>query len=172
MSPRPDPSRSATALLAAALSLAPATGRPQTIADYGRAQRALLEATMAQTAARAAAISASSPAAPASVAAGASPALANAATGPAGLPTRGPGPARAEPSLAVSGVFSSPRAAWAEIVVDGRAWRLSRGDDVPGTAWRVAAVSADEVRLDRVVAGSAGRSAVPRQRRFVLGSGR
>ena len=169
MSPRPDPSWSATALLAAALTLVPSGGRPQTIADYGRAQRALLEATMTQTAARAAALRASSPTTPGPAPSGAAPPPTVSPPGPSGRPA---GPARVEPSLVVSGVFSSPRAAWAEIVVDGRAWRLSRGDDVPGTAWRVAAVSADEVRLDRVAGGPSPGSAVPRQRRFVLGGGR
>ena len=112
----------------------------QTIGDYSRAQRALLESTMAQAAARAAGQpgAASAPATP--VAAGAVPAPPARLRPAAGMPS---------PTVRVSGVFTSLASAVAEVVVDGAPYLLVAGQGVPGTAWRVESVAADQVVLDR-----------------------
>ena len=111
----------------------------QTIADYSRAQRALLESTMSQAAARSAGLAASAPAvaAPASVAASAPP-------------PRMAMPAMA-PAVQVSGVFASRGGAVAEVVVNATAYLLGAGQGVPGTVWHV-----ETVAIDRVVLGRQG----------------
>jgi type IV pilus biogenesis protein PilP len=115
-----------------ALVLAPPLAA-QTIADYSRAQRTLLEATMTLAAARSAGIGAS---APASAVAAAAPAL------------QRPQPP-AEPVVRVSGVFASASRSMAEVAVDGNAYLLSVGQGVPGTAWSVGAIAAERVVLMR-----------------------
>ena len=116
----------------------------QTIADYSRAQRALLESTMSQAAARSAGLAASAPAvaAPASVAASAPP-------------PRMAMPAMA-PAVQVSGVFASRGGAVAEVVVNATAYLLGAGQGVPGTAWHV-----ETVAIDRVVLGRQGGAGAP-----------
>ncbi len=107
----------------------------QTIADYSRAQRTLLENTMTQAAARSAGLGASAPAPAASVAA-APP-----------LPTpRLPLPS-VTPAVQVSGVFSSSNGAIAEVVVNATPYLLGVGQGVPGTAWHVESVAIDRVVL-------------------------
>ena len=116
----------------------------QTIADYSRAQRALLESTMSQAAARSAGLATSAPAvaAPASVAASAPP-------------PRMAMPAMA-PAVQVSGVFASRGGAVAEVVVNATAYLLGAGQGVPGTAWHV-----ETVAIDRVVLGRQGGAGAP-----------
>ena len=116
--------------------VAPLTGA-QTIADYSRAQRALLESTMSQAAARSAGLAASAPAVAASTSV--------AASVPAPRMTM---PAMA-PAVQVSGVFASRGDAVAEVVVNATAYLLGVGQGVPGTAWHVEAIAIDRVVLGR-----------------------
>ena len=137
MSPR----ASRLVALFATVSLGLPIARAQTIADYSRAQRALLESTMSQAAARSAGFGAPAPAVAASV-----PAVTASMPRPM-LPTR---PATVpSPGIQVSGVFASSAAALAEIVVNSTPYLLQAGQGVPGTAWRVEAVAVDRVVLGR-----------------------
>ena len=114
--------------------------RAQTIADYSRAQRLLLESTMSQAAARSAGLGAPAPAAAASVAA--TPAASTPRPMPPSLPAPGPG-------IQVSGVFASSASSVAEIVVNATAYLLQAGQGVPGTGWHVESVAVDRVVLSR-----------------------
>ena len=121
-------------------------GRPagaQTIGDYSRAQRAVLENTMIQAAARSAGLGASAPAMAASSMAG-----------PPLLVPRGNLPALG-PAMQVSGVFASSVDSVAEVVVNATAYLLGVGQGVPGTSWRVESVAIDRVVLSRRVVGGA-----------------
>lgn len=126
----------------------------QTIADYSRAQRAMLEAAMTQAAARSAGLGASAPgpvaSAPMAVATN-PPVVAQAATASRMASLSSP------PSSAVqvSGVFATSAGSLAEVVVDATSYLLRAGEGVPGTDWRV-----DAVAIDRVVLSRQGRGAV------------
>jgi type IV pilus biogenesis protein PilP len=145
---------SARKSIAFALIVAATLTGAQSIGDYSRAQRALLEAGMVQAAARSMAMAAS----------GAAPSAsgASAAGYRAGLATLG----RDEPvdsNVEVRGVFESRMRTFAEVSVGGTAYLLSSGQPVPGTGWFVKAVSADRVVLSRPGPGGGstrdGRSA-------------
>lgn len=117
--------------------------KAQTIADYSRAQRALIESTMIQAAARSAGLGASAPlAAVSSVAVQAPPAPRSALPVPL-------------PAVQVGGVFASRVGAVAEILVNATAYLLAAGQGVPGTAWRVESVAIDRVVLSRPAVGAA-----------------
>jgi type IV pilus biogenesis protein PilP len=120
----------------------------QTIADYSRAQRLLLESTMAQAAARSAGLGASIPAVGAPSSVTPLPALQPAR---ASLPQRpqGGAPLPVPATLQVSGVFASSRGVVAEVVVNATPYLLGAGQGVPGTAWRVESVTVDGVVLAR-----------------------
>ena len=118
--------------------VAPLVGA-QTIADYSRAQRALLESTMSQAAARSAGMAASVPVMAASTSVAASAPLPRMAM-----------PAVA-PAVQVSGVFAARGGAVAEVVVNATAYLLGAGQRVPGTAWHV-----ETIAIDRVVLGRQG----------------
>jgi len=142
---------------AAALAIAAPLAHAQTIADYSRAQRAMLENAMAQSAARSAGLG--------------TPAPASAASMPAPLPTL---PARAAlpplgQSVEVSGVFVSNAGAIAEIIVNGTPYLLEAGARVPGSPWEVRAVAVDRVVLARQ-GGAAADEAGARWRVFALPS--
>jgi hypothetical protein len=124
----------------------------QTIADYSRAQRAMLETAMAQAAARSAGLGASAPASPGS-ATMASPA-ASLLAAPVAAASRMTLPAPS-PAVQVSGVFSTSAGSLAEVVVDATAYLLRAGEGVPGTAWHV-----ETVAIDRVVLSRQGRGTV------------
>lgn len=119
--------------------------RAQTIADYSRAQRAVLESAMTQAAARSAGLAVAVPAAAAS-------APAPAASVPAPLHAALTPPA---PSLEVSGVFASSAGTLAEVVVNSTPYLLEAGERVPGTAWEVRVVAVDRVVLGRPGGGAA-----------------
>lgn len=125
--------RCAALTLASVAPLAPA----QTIGDYSRAQRAMLESAMTQSAARSAGLGAPAPASAASMPAP-----------PAALPahTAWPPPM---PSIEVSGVFASSAGTIAEVVVNSTPYLLAAGERVPGTPWEVRAVAVDRVVLAR-----------------------
>jgi len=119
----------------AGLSLAVSTAGAQTIADYSRAQRALLESTMAQAAARSAGLGASAPAS------------APAAASPPSVPR--PAPLPAAPAVQVGGVFACADGIVAEVIVNATAYLLGAGQGVPGTAWLVESIEVDRVVLGR-----------------------
>jgi hypothetical protein len=124
-------------LLTCVLALVATFAGAQTIADYSRAQRALLESTMSQAAARSAGFAASAPV----VAASAS----IAASTPA---SRAPLPSM-PPTVQVSGVFASRDGVLAEVVVNTTPYLLGTGQSVPGTPWRVETIGVDRVVLSR-----------------------
>ncbi len=126
-------------VLSAVLLLGLPIARAQTIADYSRAQRALLESAMSQAAARSAGFAAPAPTLAASV-------PAPAASMPRPMLPASPAPA---PGIQVSGVFASSAVSLAEIVVNETSYLLQSGQGVPGTAWRVEAVAVDRVVLIR-----------------------
>ena len=116
--------------------------RAQTIADYSRAQRAWLETTMSQSAARATGSAASMPAV--------QPSTLPAAAPPVPVPARLSSVSVAvAPAVQVSGVFKSGGMAVAEVVVNATAYLLEPGQPVPGTPWMVDAVAVDRVVLAR-----------------------
>jgi len=116
----------------------------QTIADYSRAQRAVLESAMTQSAERSAGSAAPASASAASMTAAAAP----------GRPAHSMAPSAA-PSIDVSGVFSSSAGAIAEVLVNSTPYLLEAGERVPGTAWEVRAVGVDRVVLARLGTGVA-----------------
>jgi len=123
--------------------VAPLVGA-QTIADYSRAQRALLESTMSLAAARSAGLAASAPALAASTSV-AAPAPSPRVSMPLVVP-----------AVQVSGVFASRGGAVAEVVVNATPYLLGAGQSVPGTAWHV-----ETVAIDRVVLGRQGGAGAP-----------
>jgi type IV pilus biogenesis protein PilP len=146
------------------LALFPPSTAAQTIADYSRAQRSLLESTMVQAAARSAGLGASAPAAgpgtPAPVAA--APAL------PA---PHAPSPPMA-PAVQVSGVFASRDEAIAEVVVNATPYLLGAGQGVPGTAWHVESITIDRVVLSRRGSTVAAADAEAARKVFALPASR
>ena len=170
----PRPRARLVAVLAACSACAapPLSAAAQTIADYGRSQRLLLEATMTQNAARAAALQ---PPGSAASAPGPLP-LVGSIPGSGGasvLPSASPRvPVRPpEPELRVRGVFVSSTRTLAEVLVDGAPYVLAAGQGVPGTPWRVASIAADRVVLDRPGARDDAHAA-PVRRSFPLVSSR
>jgi type IV pilus biogenesis protein PilP len=132
----------------------------QTIADYSRAQRTLLENTMAQAAARSAGLGASGPGAAASAT----------IVTPSSVPTpapRSPMPSVA-PAVQVSGVFAASSGAVAEVVVNATAYLLGAGQGVPGTAWRVESIAIDRVVLARHAAAGGALDADGARKVFAL----
>ena len=134
-----------------ALALAVPSAGAQTIADYSRAQRAMLESTMTQAAAHSAGLGASTPAAsvPASVVASA--------------PASRIVPPPSGPAVQVSGVFAAASGALVEVMVNAAPYLLGVGQGVPGTSWRVEAIAVDRVVLARPgTVGTAGADSVRR----------
>jgi type IV pilus biogenesis protein PilP len=142
--------------MAALLALLPPSVGAQTIADYSRAQRALLETTMAQAAARSAGMGPSAP----------GPATASSVAASPSMPApHAPSPPPAPvPAVQVSGVFASSDGAIAEIVVNATPYLLGAGQGVPGTAWHVESIAIDRVVLSRhgSVVAAAGAQALRR----------
>ena len=151
-------------LFLSALVAAPACAPAQTIADYSRSQRAVLEATMSQNAARAAALVANAASASAATPGAAASAAALARTRLLPPP---------ESNVRVSGVFSSAGRTLAEVGVDGAAYLLAAGQPVPGTPWRVASISPDRVVLARAApADEGGAKTATTSRTFLLAAPR
>ena len=113
----------------------------QTIADYSRAQRAVLENTMTQAAARSAGVGAS--------AASPGPAAAASVAAPPSMPAPHAALPPMAPAVQVSGVFASRDGEIAEIVVNATPYLLGAGQGVPGTAWHVESIAIDRVVLSR-----------------------
>jgi hypothetical protein len=154
MSPRND----RILMLVCALALGASVAQAQTIGDYSRAQRQMLENAMSQAAARSAGVSAPTPA----VAASAAPLLSLPAlrVAPAALPTLAA-------EVRVSGVFASGASAVAEVVVDATAYLLEAGQGVPGTSWHVESVAVERVVLSRR-AGTVAADAEAARKVFAL----
>jgi type IV pilus biogenesis protein PilP len=112
----------------------------QTIAEYSHAQRTLLEAGMAQAAARMAALGASS----------VEPAASAPSTPARALETRRM-PSAIDALIGVDGVFDAGARRLAEVSVGGCTFLLAAGQDVPGTAWHVEDITIDRVVLARQV---------------------
>ena len=136
----------------------------QTIADYSRAQRAMLETAMAQAAARSASLGASAPAFPSSAPMAAPATSLLAAPVAAASRMTSPPPS---PTVQVSGVFATSAGSLAEVVVDATAYLLRSGEGVPGTAWRVETIAIDRVVLSRQGRGTVA-NAVGSRRSFAL----
>ena len=123
------------------LALCVPCAESQTIADYSRAQRVLLENTMTQAATRSAGMVAAAPALAPSAAA-------SVAAAPSMPAPRAPLPPGV-PVVQVSGVFASRDGAIAEVVVNATPYLLGAGQGVPGTAWHVETIAIDRVVLSR-----------------------
>lgn len=136
--------------------------RAQTIADYSRAQRALLETTMTQAAARSAGMGAPTPAASAP--------LATSAPAPAPTPALHAPMQPSAPAVQVSGVFVSKAGSIAEVVVNATPYLVTVGQGVPGTAWQVEAIAVDRVVLARRGGVVAAADAQAAHRVFALPS--
>ncbi len=133
-------------LLAGLLALGARLADAQTIADYSRAQRTMLESAMTQAAARSAGLGASAAAVAASTT--------SAAPAPV-LHTPLPAIVPVAPAVQVSGVFASRDGALAEVVVNATPYLLGPGQGVPGTPWHVEAIAVDRVVLGRQVGADA-----------------
>jgi len=124
----------------ALVSLACVAAHAQTIGDYSRAQRAMIESTITRNVARHSATSpVDLPVLPPAAASAPVPTL------PPALSLPRPGPI--EPQVTVTGAIVTPNRALAEVLVDGASYMLTAGQPVPGTPWTVAAVSSRRVVL-------------------------
>jgi len=151
-------------VMAGILALFASWTEAQTIADYSRAQRAMLETAMTQAAARSAGLGASAvaPSGSAPMAAVAMPPVATTTAVAPRVALSLPSPA-----VQVSGVFATSAASLAEVVVDATAYLLRAGEGVPGTAWHVESVTVDRVVLSRQGRGTAADAEASR-RTFAL----
>lgn len=142
------------ALLATVLTAAPA--HAQTIGDYSRAQRAVIEASMTRSSRIAAdPLPVPLPSLPAPSA----PTQARTPT-PA-LPSTG----EPQPDIVISGVVVSTTRRAAEVVVDGVPFLLEVGHRVPETSWTVATIEPGKVVFARA---NPARSGGASSRTFVL----
>jgi len=127
--------------IGALVSLACAALQAQTIGDYSRAQRAVIESTIARNGARHGAQGPTE--LPALLPLAASAPI---PTTPSALPR--PTPIEpAMPQVTVAGVVVTPSKALAEVSVDGATYMLTVGQPVPGTPWSVTTVSSHRVVL-------------------------
>lgn len=121
------------------ISLMCAASHAQTIGDYSRAQRAMIESNIARHAARPGGTGpVDLPVLPPAAAS------APAQTLPPALPSR---PSSVEPQVTVTGVIVTSTKALAEVWVDGVSYMLSAGQPVPGAPWTVSTVAAHRVVL-------------------------
>jgi hypothetical protein len=138
----------------------PMQAHAQSIGDYSRAQRAVIESTIARSGVRppVALPSLPAPALPANpgTAAPALPPLPPPAVKPAEPPA---------PDITVTGVIFSPTLVLTEVLVDGTPFLLSQGQRVPGTRWLVSRVEAEQVVLS---AEPRPKGAKPATRTFPL----
>lgn len=148
--------RDVTRLLwAAALWACHGLSAAQTIADYSRSQRAVIEAEIARNNAKVlgAALPPPAPLAPPLPALSSSPPpRASAVALPSGTavqPLTGEArpPARGGPEWEVTGVFVSASRSVVEVVVNGSPFLLGVGEPVPGTRWSIDSISTGRVVL-------------------------
>lgn len=148
------------ALVCAFLAWGCSVAQAQSIGDYSRAQRAVLESEMAKNIAKAMGANTSTPGTAVSQAMAPWP-LMGAPVATSALPGRAPMPAvppmeampaarSAAPSdeIAVSGVIVLASRAMAELQTGGDTFLLFVGDKVPGTPWVVKSIKADRVVLN------------------------
>ncbi|MEY4564608.1 MAG: hypothetical protein RLZZ618_3885 [Pseudomonadota bacterium] len=183
-------------LLAVCSAVAVCQAGAQTIGEFSRSQRAVIEADIARNNAKALG------GVGVSVPAGLPPLPSGAATSlPSPLPSlgeRGAGAGLAVPSMPlpfgsghapfraaadegtrtawdVTGVFMSASRQVAEVVVEGVPYLLVVGDEIPGTSWRIDVVAAHKVIVvsSSARSGAAGRAnqKKPASRVFLLGGG-
>jgi hypothetical protein len=148
------------ALVCAFLAWGFSLAQAQSIGDYSRAQRAVLESEMAKNIAKAMGASASTPGTavlpamalrPLMGGPAATTALSGMAPMPAVPPMEAMPAARsAAPSdeIAISGVIVLASRAMAELQTGGNTFLLFVGDKVPGTPWVVQSIKADQVVLN------------------------
>ena len=146
-------------MLCACVALTP-LAHAQTIGDYSRSHRALLEAEMAKNTAKALGsgpnINTSATPLPA--------ALATAPMAPASpLPTMPMAgmPTESGSDISVVGVIVLSKRAMVELNLNGETFLLLAGDKVPGTAWEVSSVYSDSVVL----------KSGPKRRSFAVNTG-
>lgn len=120
----------------------------QTIGDYSRSQRAVIEAAIARTAGRPAAAPSPVPL----------PAMAAVSAPQHGAVMAAPAPVEMEAEVTVTGVIVAAGTQLAEVEVDGAPYMLSAGQDVPGTRWRVERIGAERVVLADPVRRGRSRS--------------
>lgn len=141
----------------------------QTIGDYSRSQRAVLEAEMARSTARAMAASGSEGR---SVSAGGGGGLPSPLTQPPAVAMPAPPPLPSMPlgglpqsGLAVTGLIALPDHAMIELTRNGETMLLASGDAVPGTSWVVASIDEKRVVL------KSGNKSNPRTRILAVPAG-
>lgn len=128
-------------MLCACMALTPAA-QAQTIGDYSRSHRSVLEAEMAKNIAKALASAPNTGAAtPPTSPAPQPPANPLPAMPMAGMPMGVP------PDISVTGVIILAKQAMAELHLNGETFLLLAGDKVPGTAWVVGSIRSDQVIL-------------------------
>ena len=140
----------------------PTQAHAQSIGDYSRAQRAVIESAIARSGVRPPVELPSLPTPASPGREGAAPLALPPLPPPAVKPAEPP-----VPDIAVTGVIISPTAGLAEVLVDGTPFLVSRGQRVPGTRWLVSRVEADLVVLS---AEPRPKGAKPATRTFLLSS--
>lgn len=154
--------RPLTVVLVFAALNGPLPAHAQSIGDYSRAQRAVIESAIARSGGRP---PVEMPSLPPPASAGRegppSPSLPALAPAPE-KPVDPPGP-----DIAVTGVFVSPSVVLTEVLVDGAPFLLSLGQRVPGTRWLVSRVEAEQVVLSSEPRPKGGK---PATRTFLFSS--
>jgi type IV pilus biogenesis protein PilP len=125
----------------AVAALAGFAAQAQTIGDYSRSQRAVLQAEMSKNNAKAMAAAGNASAAPARPASAPPSASTAQDTPPAVAPRRGDG------ELTLVGVVALSSRAMAELGYQGETHLLQQGDTVPGTQWVVSSIAPERVVL-------------------------
>jgi|GEM_PF-922368 len=121
--------------------VAPMQAQAQSIGDYSRAQRAVIESAIARSGTRPPVELPGLPPAPPGKESSPAPALPP-------LPPPAVKPPEPEgPDIAVTGVIISSTTVLTEVLVDGTPFLLSQGQRVPGTRWVVSRVDAHQVVL-------------------------
>ncbi len=125
------------------------TATAQSISDYSRAQRAVLEADIARNTARALGTGGViTPAAPGGPAAPNAATAAAPVSGAAMMPPPMPRPFVApQRGMAVNGVITLATRSMVDLRSDGVSHLLLPGDTVPGTPWVVSSINAQRVVL-------------------------
>lgn len=134
------------AVVGCGLWLGLSTAAAQSISDYSRAQRAVLEADITRNTARAMGTGgASTPGAPPGAGA---PGAAPVSSGAAVMPPPMPRPSvPQERGMVVNGVITLATRSMVDLRNDGVSHLLLPGDTVPGTPWVVSSISAQRVVL-------------------------
>ena len=138
--------------------IAPMQAHAQSIGDYSRAQRAVIESAIARSGVRPPVeLPGLPPASPGRESPPAAP--------PPPLPPAAKAPEPEAPDIAVTGVVISSAAVLTEVLVDGIPFLLSQGQRVPGTRWLVSRVDAGQVVLSTE---PRSKGAKPATRTFLL----